>query len=179
MGVKRERAHGCVVHIQQRSKALQREVSRVLWVIVWRIIANRMIIIFRSTLADRKIFVKISRNACRAFYASQAIYKISGNQSRTLLSVRLYELADVPLPRSSTYSSMLFYGAIIGTVIIIKSIERSRAEPRAFAWFVFSRTITSLVSYYPSNLSRGCSVIFLMSLIDDEFLDFALGWKRT
>lgn len=34
---------------------------------------------------------------------------------------RLYELAQVSSPRSSRYSNMLFYGAIIGTVIIIKS----------------------------------------------------------
>lgn len=34
---------------------------------------------------------------------------------------RLYELAEVSSPRSSRYSNMLFYGAIIGTVIIIKS----------------------------------------------------------
>lgn len=38
---------------------------------------------------------------------------------------RLYELAEVSSPWSSRYSNMLFYGAIIGAVIIIKSVGRS------------------------------------------------------
>lgn len=54
-------------------------------------------------------------------------------ETGALLSARLYELALTFYRRGvSTYSNMLFYGAIIGTAIIVKSIGRSRAEPRAF-----------------------------------------------
>lgn len=58
---------------------------------------------------------------------------------------RLYELAEVSSPRSSRYSNMLFYGAIIGTVIIIKSeAVCSRLSSLSLSFFEANELVVSL-----------------------------------
>lgn len=152
MGVKRECARPR--YVQQRSKTLRRLAK------CRGNYGDRLQHLRRASSTTNSPALHVSRHNGSAFrFALAAVESLqiraSCSTSSTteypetgtaLLSPRgLYELAEVPSPQSSRYSNMLFYGAIIGAVIIIKSVGRSRAEPSGSRvssdYLVFSVTL--------------------------------------